>query len=455
MSSINPATGENGNVRLVLKLVVIFFVVLFLMIPISMIGKIGEERKERAVETENEIVGMSGGRPEIAGPVLVVPVRITERNSDGDLVETRSHVAILAKDMSITGEFRSEVRTRGIYRVPLISGPVKIEAEFSDVTALVDEALAGLQYRADYDSAWYELEFADRRSIKSTPVITIGGKDSAMKNGEATLRDSGGSVRSQVLDAAAGGKVSLAFELGGGGALSVYPLAQSVRCDLSSDWKSPSFSGYSLPATREVGDSGFKASWYIGESASPYPRSFIAERSGVSLSSSAFGVEFFQPISVYHKTERALKYALLFIVIPFVVFFLFELFAHLRIHPLQYALIGIADVLFYLVLLSLSEHLPFLASYAGGAIAVCLLVSFYSSAILKGAKRGLTMVPVLGGVYLYLYVALESEDYALLVGTVGVFAIVAFVMIITRNVDWYALPATRSAPGSEAESPDA
>ncbi len=455
MSAINPATGENGSVRLVLKLVVIFFVVLFMMIPISMIGKIGEERKERAVETENEIVGMSGGRPEIAGPVLIVPVRITERDSDGHLVETRAHVAVLAKEMSITGEFRSEVRTRGIYHVPLISGPVRIEAEFSDVASLVDEALSGLQYQADFVLAWYELDFADRRSIKSTPVITAGGKDSAMKLGDATLKDSGGSVRSQVVDAATGGKVSVTLELGGGGTLSVYPLAQSVRCDVSSDWKSPSFSGYSLPATREVGDAGFKASWYIGESASPYPRSFIAERTGENLSASTFGVDFFQPISVYHKTERALKYALLFIVIPFVVFFLFELFAHLRIHPLQYALIGIADVLFYLVLLSLSEHLPFLAAYSGGAIAVCALVSFYSSAILKGAKRALAMAAVLGGVYLYLYVALESEDYALLVGTVGVFAIVAFVMIITRNVDWYSLPGKDAAPGSEAESPDA
>jgi inner membrane protein len=171
------------------------------------------------------------------------------------------------------------------------------------------------------------------------------------------------------------------------------------------------------------------------------------------MNESRFGVEFFQPVSGYHKTERSLKYGLLFIVIPFIVFFMFEIFSRRRIHPLQYLMIGLADVFFYLLLLSLSEHIQFFWAYVAGATSVCLLVAFYSSSVLGGWKRGLVLLPVLGGIYAYLYIALESEDYALLVGSIGVFAILATVMIATRRIDWYALGDKGDSPGASRGNP--
>ena len=453
MISNTMNSGKTGGVKLGFKLVIIFVVVLFLMIPLSMIGKIADERKIRAIDTENEIVGMNGGHPAIMGPVLIVPVRVREKTTNGSFIETRKRVAVLAKELDIKGSFSTEVRKRGIYGIPLIAGPVRVTADFADVPAQVAEALKGETYTADLENAWYTVELPDRRSLKSTPILTSnGGAARTMKGSDSSLGLSGTSMRERASLANGGAHVEITLELGGGGTLNVYPLGQTVRCEIDSDWKAPSFSGYVLPATREIGDKGFTASWYIPDSTQPYPRSYVVEDTELDLALSTFGVDFFQPISIYHQTERALKYGLLFVVLPFVVFFLFEVFVRCRIHPLQYAMIGLADVLFYLVLLSLSEHIPFMHAYAAGAIAVCLLVAFYSSAILQGWKRGLVMVPVLGGVYGYLYVALESEDYALLVGSIGVFAIVAFVMIVTRNIDWYALPAARSAgDGDEAE----
>lgn len=436
---------QSTELKLGFKLFIIFFIMLALLIPLGLIGSISRERKDRALQTENEIIGMNGGRPSIIGPFLIVPVTIMTRDDKNLVVATRSHAVILADTLNVTGNFATEMRNRGIYKVPLFSGNVRLEADFSHIEEKLDLGMWGQTYTADWANAWYSLELMDKRSIKSTPMLSLNDASSvAMKNSESAFGWTGSSVRAKADISNAnisGGKmrVAVSLGLGGGGSLKVYPFGETVSCTIVSDWKAPSFTGYALPIKSELTDSGFNAAWFIPDTAQPYPPVFIAENNQMDFESASFGVDFYQPISIYHKTERALKYGFLFIIVPFVVFFLFEIFLRRRIHPLQYALIGFADVLFYLILLSFSEHIPFMAAYACGAFAVCLLVSFYSSAILGSWKRSLIMIPVLGGIYLYLYVALESEDFALLVGTVGVFAILACFMALTRKVDWYSL----------------
>lgn len=449
MNTNGLSLSKSSESKLGLKLLVIVAVILLLLVPLAMISKIAAERKERALNAGEEIIGLNGGRPEVIGPVLIVPVTIMSRGEKNTLIATRYHVAILPEKLDVSGNLTTEMRSRGIYKVPLFSGTIRVQADFGASQDKLEQLLATEQYTVDWNNAWYSMELTDKRSLKSTPVLTVnGGAPVAMKGSESLLGWHGSSVktRARVTDKATHVDVSLA--LGGGGSLMIYPFGETVSCAITSDWKAPSFTGYVLPAGYTIGESGFNASWFIPDSAKPYPDAFIVESTETVFADASFGVEFFQPVSVYHKTERALKYGLLFIVVPFVVFFLFEIFLKKRIHPLQYTLIGFADVLFYLILLSFSEHLPFMTAYATGALAVCLLVAFYSASILGNWKRGLVMIPTLGGIYLYLYVALESEDYALIVGAVGVFALLACFMILTRKIDWYAL----SLPGKKEEA---
>lgn len=439
------STGKSGA-RLGLKLTVIFFIILGLLIPLDMIGTIADERKERARTVGEDIIGMNGGRPSIIGPVLIVPVTIFTAETTGTvtkILESAENVAIFPDALDVRGSIVSEMRRRGIYQVPIFTGDVLLKASFSDPAGKVRDRLGYRKYRADWNHAWYTVDLLDKRSIKSAPLMRVAGGESVpMKGAESSLGWTDSSLRSPVVPGEDDGwksEIEVTMRLGGGGALSVYPLAGTVRCVLDSDWASPSFTGYVVPTSYEISQKGFHSEWYIPESSRPFPESmYVSDCEGGDMRAASFGVDFFQPVSGYHKTERSLKYGLLFIVVPFIVFFLFELFTRRKIHPLQYLMIGLADVFFYLLLLSLSEHIPFAWAYLIGATVVCLLVATYSSTVLGGWKRGFALPPVLGGIYAYLYIALESEDYALLVGSIGVFAILATVMIATRRVDWYA-----------------
>ncbi len=445
--NLNNVSGiKTTETRLGLKLLVIGFVILLLLIPLTMIGKIAGERKERALTTEEDIISMNGGRPAVIGPVMIVPVSIMERGENNVLYAIKRNIVILPAVLDISGDMKTEMRSRGIYKVPLFSGTIFLKASFSEAHEKLERLLFTEQYTADWDNAWYAVELKDKRSLKSTPLISVDGAQTlTMKGSESALGWEGSSVTAKAGNKGRDSRVDISFGFGGGGSLDVYPFGESVKCAITSDWKAPSFTGYVVPTDYAITDSGFNASWFIPDSAQPYPNAFLAGKSDINFSNTSFGVNFFQPVSVYAKTDRALKYGLLFIIVPFVVFFLFEIFLKRRIHPLQYTLIGFADVLFYLILLSFSEHLPFMASYATGAASVCLLVAFYSASILGNWKRGLVMIPTLGGIYLYLYVALESEDYALIVGAIGVFAMLACFMTVTRKIDWYAL----SLPGKK------
>lgn len=464
ISRLSPA-GKAGT-RLWLKLAVIFFIVVCLLIPLGMIGQIADERKERARTVGEDIIEKNGGRPAVIGPALFVPVTITETEiTDGKtrVVETTDVVAVLPDALDVRGTLVTETRRRGIYRVPVFTGDVTLAASFSDPAGKVRERLGSRRYRADWSRAWYAVDLLDKRAIKAAPLIRTGtAAPLPLKGAESSFGWTDSSLRHPVVPGEGGewkADVEVSLKLGGGGAFSVYPLAGTVRCELDSDWASPSFAGYVVPSSYEIAQGGFRAEWYVPESSRPFPETLlVSDAEGGRMGAASFGVDFFQPVSGYHKTERSLKYGLLFVVVPFIVFFMFELFARRRIHPLQYLMIGLADVFFYLLLLSLSEHVPFAWAYALGAAAVCLLVASYSAAVLGGTKRGLTLLPTLGGIYAYLYIALESEDYALLVGAIGVFAILATVMLATRRVDWYSFgesPAAETAEPPSGERPSA
>jgi inner membrane protein len=232
--------------------------------------------------------------------------------------------------------------------------------------------------------------------------------------------------------------VSVALSFNGAESLSFLPMGTDTSVKLAGNWPSPSFNGYRLPAEREVGKEGFTASWLAEESARPLPRVFFSgEDTSPAVMASAFGLDFLIATDVYLQAHRALRYGILFIFIPFAALFLFEALLKLRIHPVQYVLIGMADAVFYVLVLSLSEHMAFRIAYLVAAAAVTVLISLYALGAFKAARKTLLIIPAIAGQYAYLFFALESEDYALLTGTIGLFILIAVTMLATRRFDWY------------------
>ena len=239
--------------------------------------------------------------------------------------------------------------------------------------------------------------------------------------------------------------------------LSFAPIGEQSTFKLSSDWPHPSFNGRFLPAQRSVGATGFQAEWRL---------SALASRSGQELLDGLglcapgdpapamgatgqpapaclerFGVSFIDPVSIYLLSDRATKYGLLFIVLSFVAVGLVEVMRGLRVHPVQYALVGSALALFFLLLVSLSEHIDFALAYAAAASACTLLLGYYGAHVLNGWRAGLVFAGGIGGLYGLLYLLLRSEQSALVLGSVLLFAVLAAVMVVTRRIDWYALAA--------------
>jgi inner membrane protein len=215
---------------------------------------------------------------------------------------------------------------------------------------------------------------------------------------------------------------------------------------IESKWPDPNFQGLFMPVERKISENGFTAEWKVAYYGRGYPQSWLSgseeERDvdGSAIKKSGFGVDLYTPVDSYRLVERAVKYGILFIVMIFTAFFLFETLGKLRIHPLQYILVGVALCLFYMLLLALSELMSFGLAYLIGAIGSGAMITFYSASVLKGAKRAQLIALELGVIFAFLYTTLQLQDYALLLGTVGLFAALGIVMYATRNVDWYGTP---------------
>ena len=312
-----------------------------------------------------------------------------------------------------------------------------------------------------WDEAILSVELPDQRGLKERVDLAWGRTTSGFRSGRPVIGVYGGSIEAPVhglAGLAPGDRVPFSFDLvSHRRGLALVPAARR-RDDREASRRrgpGPSFTGAFLPAERTVSAEGFTASWKVPSMARPFPQAWRAgEVEPDVLLGSSFGASLMAPVDVYQKVTRSVKYGALFLLLPFLVFFLFEVLGGLRVHPLQYLLVGFAECLFYLLLLSLAEHLPFVAAYLAAAGAATLMVTLYASAVLGSWRRGVLLAPSLAAAYGFLYATLQSEDFALLIGSVGLFAILALVMILTRRVDWYRVgAATEERAATERAGP--
>lgn len=444
MKTLNAAEPRSILASPGAKALLVAILVLAFLVPLALVQGIVDKRAARRDEAELSIVEPAGGQLGLFGPYVSLPYEL--RNGAGT---TRGEVLALASVLSIEGSLSSETRKRGLFSAPVFSAELLVEGEI-EVRGMRPAAPTGAVLR--WDEARLVIELRDVRALREAPAVSWDGRaldfESRAKGGGAYQR----AIASRV--AVAEGErhaFSARLAVRGGRSLRFLEPAGEVRASMRGDWPGPSFRGYLSPTERSVSESGFSARWYAPESSQGLPTVFdSADLRDGAAEASSFGVDLLDGVDGYDAARRAVGYGLLFIVAPFAALFLFEILTRSRVHLVQYVLIGLANCLFYLLLLSLSELIGFGWAYASAAAACSALAGAYSAAALR-SRTGLLMIPGLALLYAYLYAALRSEDYALLIGSLGLFALLAAAMFATRRIDWYgARPA--GGAGGEGEA---
>ena len=279
------------------------------------------------------------------------------------------------------------------------------------------------------------------RGVSEIPVLHYNDKELPFNAGTPIRTGQQGLHVDLTLDVLTSLDYEFSIKLKGSNALSFYPVGDNNTVNLVSAWPHPKFNGKFLPDTREIRDNGFSVSWSLNSLSSNLNEIIQACERGncEELLNTYFGVEFIEPISAYSLSDRAGKYALLFLLLTFAAFFLFEVFKSLLIHPLQYLMVGLSLSIFYLLLVAFSEHMSFTLAYWVSALACIGLIGFYSSYVLCGATRAITLSSALLLIYTLMFFILRSEDYAFVMGAILLFAILTAVMVITRKFNWYRL----------------
>ncbi len=455
MNSAQPPiipTPSSRRLSVFLKITSICLLIAFLHLPLSMTDGVLHERQGYQAQAAEEIAGIWGRQQLVEGPVLAIPYAyktlavhsrvVGARVVQVEETELASATAyFLPETLQVGGVVNPEVRHRGIYDTVVYSTKLKLTGNF-----VPDFTAAGIEAdRIDWDKARVLFGVSDLHGVRSVGPLVIGdGKESDFES--AGTAEDFLPLAAKVAGVAAGTKLEFAFEAGlqGSHQLQVAPVGKTTKVSLQSAWPDPSFMGAALPMTREVGSGGFKAEWETSHFSRGFSQNWtnrLVKSSDIAgkIADAGFGVTFAQPVDGYRLAERAEKYGVLFFVLIFAVFFLFEVTSTLRIHPLQYAMVGSALCLFFLGFLALSEFWGTGAAYATVAAACTVLVALYSWSFLKAGWRTLVIGVGLGATYGYLYFVLKSQDYALVAGTAALFAALALVMFCTRRINWYSL----------------
>ena len=492
MNSLPPSLPQRAGswvrTSVTLKLLSIALLLALLLIPSSMVESLITERAANRDAVTAEISAQWGGAQLLLGPVLVLPYTASETSTENGKTLTTSrtrYVCLLPDTLAGTGELRPERRHRGIYEAVVYRARLRVRGVFR-APALADLGVRPADVR--WGEAFVALGLSDLKGIRngltlrwdgqpqpfepgvpdgavlpagsaptvSTQVATVAEerpdylRSIDRENGSQGATANGLSALVPLPDAAALAlphRFALDLDLNGSTGLLLAPLGRQTTLHLRAPWADPSFIGAFLPVRRTLGPQQFAADWRVFHLNRNYPQHWRTEAERPDVDGSTFGVRLLVPVNEYQKTMRTAKYALLPLGLTFLVFFFVELLNKRRIHPFQYLLVGLALVIFYVLLLALAEQIPFNAAYGLAAMTIVGLVTAYAGASFRQRQPTLATAGVLALVYGFVFVVLQLQDYALLVGSVGLVVVLAVVMYLSRNINWYGVEATEPAGG--------
>lgn len=419
-----------------LKLLVIGFIALLLLIPQALITDLIDERQTRLQETENEVTNKWSRAQTVIGPYLALPYhayREVLSNGENKVVKELKTAYFLPDLLDIKGELQAESLHRGIFDVVVYRGDLDLKADFSSI------ALEKLDITAEqvlWDQATFLISVSDLRGIGENPDLKLNNVSLVSEPFTDTQSNLRGlqfpaSLDSTSKDFTISGKIKLK----GSKEFHIVPLGKTTSLKLSGNWPNPSFQGDFLPEDRVLNDEGFESTWKVLHFNRPFGQEFI--NTLPNFLESSFGLSLKMPVDQYQQSIRTSKYAILIIVLSFLALFLMETFTKRRIHPLQYTLVGFALVLYYTLLIALSEQFGFSLAYLISSFATVGLLAFYSKSLFHQLKTTAIFTGILLAFYLFIFVIIKQQDYALLIGSIGLFVALALTMFISRKIDWY------------------
>jgi inner membrane protein len=417
--------------KLLIKGLLIGGLVLVLLIPTFFVQNVIKEREARQKEAFWEISSKWAGRQDITGPVLVLPYNETITGEKGQLLVLKKLAFVLPDNLNIEATVKPEKRHRGIYQVMLYSSQLKMNGKFNSIPfqqLKIDPA------SVLWSEAYVCMGLADSKGLKEEIKLTWNGSvvtlnPSAVNNG--VMKE--GFIAPVVVSADNPIVFSSSLSFNGSEQLLFTPVGKETTVKLNSTWPDPSFTGGQLPDHR-ISDTGFTATWKSLAHTRNFPQAW--KESSYNLQSASFGADLFIPVNGYQKTMRSVKYAVLCILLTFAAFFIIETMNKKSVHPFQYALIGLALILFYTLLLSFSEYTGFNTAYVIASIATIGLIAWFVKGILQSSRLTTILGVVLVLLYSYIFSILQLQDYSLLMGSIGLFLTLAVIMHFSKKIQW-------------------
>jgi inner membrane protein len=424
------------------KVGTIVIIALLLLIPAFMIRGLIFEREHTQEQAIAEVSAKWGGQQTIAGPFISIPYiryikETVKKDSVERIVQIKEYIHILPDKLDVNGEISPKKRERGIYEVVVYDSRLHFSGVFNKLDfAVLDIKPQNIQFsKAEFvvgipdlrgieqqiSLKWNEQQISFNPGVSSNDVVSSGINAKVQLNADDSLSY----------------QFDFVIDLKGSQLLYFTPMGKVTDINMNSNWSNPSFNGAFLPDTHKVDHNGFVANWNVLHLNRNFPQ--IWTSSHQTIEGSAFGVDLLLPVDNYQKSYRAIRYAILFIGFTFLVFFFIEVLNKIFIHPVQYILVGIALIVFYTLLLAISEHIRFNYAFVLSAVATLLLIGGYIRAILKSWKLTGLITGILSVLYSFIFVIIQLQDYALLIGSIGVFIILALTMYFSRKIDWYNL----------------
>jgi inner membrane protein len=431
--------------------------ILVMLIPTAFVSQLVKERESRQEEVVEEVASGWSGQQTLSGPYIYIPYQVTTQDSNKKDVLITKQLFLLPENLDVDGSIVPEIRLRSIYKVLLYRSDINTSGSFKitlpkdiDINSLqLSEAkicygisdFKGIEEKLSINFNGAKYDFIPGLPTKEIETITVKPKESDENiNAVATTKqvDAIGLSANIALTKEDFGRpinFDMHLKIKGSEGLHFVPLSGNSNFNIKSSWADPKFDGNSLPNYRDVNKDGFQAKW--GFNSANLPFGTVLNDFNFSKQDLAFGINMIQPTDQYSKTMRSVKYAILFIGLTFALFFIIELTQHKPMHPVQYALIGMALVIFFTLLLSISEFLSFDYAYLLASFATISLITLYAKGHFKSFKSASIFGSLLTCLYVFIYILIQLEDAALLVGSVGLFIILALVMFGSRKINWY------------------
>lgn len=424
--------------KLLVKVGVIALIILLLMIPAYQVQELVTERQTRQQEAVNEISSKWAGKQMINGPVLVLPFYQLDKDARNNPVQVKHYAYFLPSDLNIQSSVTPKEKYRGMYKVMLYSTKVHLAGTFSD---LHPERLKIAPESILWSEAFLRMNVSDLKGLNeelsfkwnNAPLTFSPGSPSDPYQSEGLTAP----LNIAAINGIEGAKFSADLDLNGSQQLLFAPIGKSTAVQVQSQWPHPSFTGDALPQTTSVKESGFIASWRSLSHKRDFPQQFRDDDRPsdklYNFNASSFGVDLFVPVNAYQKTMRSVKYALLCIVLTFSAFFIIEMVNKKSVHPFQYGLIGLALILFYTLLLSFSEYIGFNPAYLVASLATIALIGWFVKGVLQSGRLSIILSAVLALMYGYVFTILQLQDFALLLGSIGLFLTLAIIISPARS----------------------